>query len=305
MAFTLNKNDERLLRDLAEFRVLTVSQVAALTRRARRSARRRLSGLADEKLVTISERTFGTGPGRPEGLVSLSTRGIATLRKDGALSCANDDHVLGDGFRPLEHQLLVNWFRIHLIEVERAASHLRVRFLSPTSPFLERAPDGEPLVMDHVDLNPPSQARAAFTPDGVFSITASDQGRTVLFFLEADRGTESLTSSRAGAGDIRKKLETYQAYFRTGGYKRYEEHWGCHLAGFRLLIFTNGAARLGALCRLVQESPPFDFVWLTDKGQLFEFGAGAEIWTRGGNRDKPRRSILGSRACTAPLPLNT
>ena len=153
MAFTLNKNDRELLTLIAEYRLLTVSQIAALIRRNDRSVRRRLRGLANEHLIEVFTRSFGSGRGRPEGLVSLAWRGIDVLRKDGVLrGDLADDRIKTLKAHYVDHQLLVNWFRIHLVELERVVPQLLVRFLAPTSPFLDRGPDDWPLISERVTL---------------------------------------------------------------------------------------------------------------------------------------------------------
>jgi hypothetical protein len=306
MAFTLNKNDRELLASIAEHRVLTVSQVASLLQRSARSARRRLSALSSAGLVHQAERAFNTGPGRPEGLISLTGSGIAILRESGVIRPEVEDaRVAGKGFQPLDHQLLVNWFRIHLMRVEQELPHVVVRFLSPDSPFLERGPKDEPLVSDQVHPAGQSDKTIRFIPDGVFSITDTRRSQTVLFFLEADRGTESRASATGRQGNIRGKIETYQAYSRSGAYKRYEQLWTCALNGFRLLFLTETAGRLALLCRSVQALPPSDFVWLTDRDRMFESGLAAEIWARGGRNDKPLQSILGTLARPRPVHTNS
>jgi hypothetical protein len=57
-----------------------------------------------------------------------------------------------------------------------------------------------------------------------------------------------------------------------------------------------------ALCRLVQEMPPSDFIWLTDQQRMFTHGLSAKIWARSGKQDSNRESILGNEmACRAPI----
>ena len=303
MAFKLNKSDWNLLSSIAEYRVLTTSQVAVLAERSARSARRRLRTLSDEGLVALTSRSFGSTPGRPEGLVSLASSGTALLRKEGILaSDISHDQVGGEAFRPLDHQLLVNWFRLHLVHLERVNPRLSARFLAPTSPFLVRDGDGQPLITVRLSANGGRTRSAGFTPDGAFSITDRDRDMTLLFFLEADRGTESAGSPNCRPGTIRQKLVNYQAYFRGGGYRSYERLWACRLNGFRLLFLANSPGRLGQLCRAIQEVPPSDFVWLTDDARLFEHGVSGNIWARGGRIDQPPQSILGTLSCPAPIP---
>jgi hypothetical protein len=136
----------------------------------------------------------------------------------------------------------------------------------------------------------------------VFTIADSVAGKTCLFFLEVDRGTETIASPKRDMTDVRQKIVNYQWYFHSGGYKRYEEVFTANLCGFRLLFLASTHGRLVALCKLAQEMKPSNFVWLTECGRLFADGASAEIWATGGDLHGPPRSILGSLCCRAPLP---
>ncbi|MCK4342544.1 MAG: replication-relaxation family protein [Phycisphaerae bacterium] len=303
MANKLNKNDRELLVSLAEYRLLTVSQIAALCAVGKPAARNRVGKLTKAALATERTPAVAGGRGRPERWVSLTERGIDSLRADGTLGrSVPRDEVAADGIRCSEHLLAINWFRIHLVHLERTFPRLSTTFLSSESPFLERGPDGRRFVADRV---PPAESGGKpvpFIPDGVFTLRDHKSGKALLFFLEVDRGSETLASGRRGAKDIRTKVINYQQYFRVTGYKRYQDLWDCVLNGFRLLFLAHTPARLAALCRLVQEVPPSDFVWLTDQDRMFAKGVSADIWARGGKLDAPPESIIGKTLShAAPL----
>ncbi len=303
MANKLNKNDRELLVFLAEYRLLTVSQIAALCAVGKPAARNRVGKLTNAELAKERTPAVASGRGRPERWVSLTERGIDWLRTDGVLErSVPSNEVAADGIRCAEHLLAINWFRIHLVHLERIVPRLSVTFLSSTSPFLERGPDGQPLVSDRAPAADAGGEPVPFTPDGVFTLRNQESGKTLLFFLEVDMGTETLASARRGAKDILTKVISYQQYFRSGGYKRYQDLWDCELNGFRLLFLAHSPARLAALCRLVQETPPSDFVWLTDRDRMFTDGVSADIWARGGKLGAPLESIAGqTMSRVAPL----
>ena len=141
-----------------------------------------------------------------------------------------------------------------------------------------------------------------FRPDAVFVITDSVAGKTCLFFLEVDRGTEMVASPKRDMIDIRQKIVNYQWYFQSSAYKQYEEIFKANLCGFRLLFLASTYGRLVGLCKLIQAMEPSNFIWLTECGRLFANGASAEIWARGGDLQARQQSILGSLCCRAPLP---
>ena len=74
-----------------------------------------------------------------------------------------------------------------------------------------------------------------------------------------------------------------------------ESVWSCNLKGFRLLFVTKTPLRLRALCKLVREMSPSDFIWLTDQEKIFKHGLADSIWTRGGDESQPPQSILNTK----------
>jgi len=204
--------------------------------------------------------------------------------------------------RLIDHQLLLNWFRVHLSQVERVLPQLRVSFLAYNSPFVSRRPDGGVITADYSPIGRRDVREARFTPDAVFAATDAAQGKTLLFFLEADCGTETLSSPQRDMRDVRQKILNYQWYFKSLKYKRYEEMFKTpRLYGFRLLFLTKTAGRLASMCKLTQQMRPSDFIWLTEREHMFCDGVSWKIWARGGDLQVAPQSIFGSLCCRAPL----
>jgi hypothetical protein len=140
----------------------------------------------------------------------------------------------------------------------------------------------------------------------VIALTHRELGKTLLFFLEVDRENQPLRSSSRPQGAVQRKIFNYQAYLRLERYRRYEQILQCRLIGFRLLILTCSPSHLAAICRLVRQAAPSDFIWLTDQESLLSRGIWAPIWVRGGRATEPPESILGTRMpnpCPAPTEL--
>ncbi|EFK08175.1 conserved hypothetical protein [delta proteobacterium NaphS2] len=303
MTIKLNKNDRRLLAAIAEHRILTTSQVTAIQRNSRQVVRRRLRQLEELGVILIAPRGLGHSRGRPEKMVSLSREGVDRISDEHPVLRGMPIHQInGDKIRCMEHQLLTNWFRIHLAQIQHVIPELSIRFLSPDSPFLKRNDHDLPFIYEQSSNEGKNKKTGGFTPDGVFSIEHRQRQKTLLFFLEVDRGTESVATLKREPRDIRQKIINYQEYFRSNRYKRYEGHWHCNFKGFRLLFLTHTNSRLSVLARLVREMPPSDFIWLTSLDQMFTKGLSAEIWIRGGKQDEAPGSILTSHlACQAPI----
>lgn len=302
MAARLNQNYRLVLDAIAEYRVLTVNQLATVISCNRQVGRRYLKALEEAGLVQLSPRGIGRGRGRPERVASLTNQGVDLLRSEGVFTWEVPHHrVTSETLRNLEHQILLNWFRVHLVHVEKHMRKSWIRFLASTSPFLQRDSKEHVIIHDYAPIANDSEETVGFTPDGVWSLTDKERDRTFLFFLEVDMGTESIISPQYNMQDIQQKVLNYGSYFDSNRYKRYEHIWGCKLKGFRLLFLTHTIVRLTALCNLVREMPETDFVWLTEQSRLFESGVSGDVWIRGGHIDIPRESVFGSLSCSMPI----
>lgn len=303
MAFRMNHNDCKVLESLAECRVLTPTQIAAFHQRSKQVVWRRLRILEEEGLIQPVKHEFGRGRGRPERSLGLTEMGVDTLKEKSLLdSDIPYEKVTAENIHCINHQLLLNWFRIHLSQIEKVLPRLSVQVLAHNSPFLPERANGRIFLTDYLPVPGSGVQGIRFTPDAVLGTTDSVAPKTCLSFLEVDCGTETIASPRRDMTDIRQKIVNYQAYFRSSKYKRYENVFKCSLRGFRLLFLTNSIGRLTALCRLAQEMQPSSFIWLTEYGRLLPDGVSAKIWTRGGDLQGHQQSILGSLCCRAPLP---
>lgn len=303
MAFRLKEDDCKTLECMAEYRMLTVTQLAAILHKSKQIVRRRINDLEREGLVEVTGREFGRGRGRPENSLGLTESGVDILKNRGLLSRAVPyGNVSGDCLFCADHQLLLNWFRIHLNQVQKVLPRVSITLFAHNSPFLPKDQNDRILITDYSPVPGANIQGIKFTPDAVFIISDSVEGKTCLFFLEVDCGTETIASPKRDKSDIQQKIVNYQWYFQSQAYKRYEQVFKCQLRGFRLLFLTSTRGRLVALSELTQQIRPSNFVWLTECSRLFPDGISAEIWTKGGDLHGPPRSILGSLCCQAPLP---
>jgi hypothetical protein len=174
MSFRLKTADCNILECFAEYRVLTVSQVAAIFHKSRQVTRRRLHDLEERGLVEIVGTEFGRGRGRPENLLGLTERGIDILKEKELLTQdMSYDKVIGDSLFAKDHQLLVNWFRIHLKEIERALPRLSIKVHAQNSPFLPKGQDSRILIAYCSPVPGSGTKGIKFTPDAVFTIADS------------------------------------------------------------------------------------------------------------------------------------
>jgi hypothetical protein len=300
----VRSNDILFLKHLAEYRVLTVNQIAAVYNITTRAARKKVKTLFSETLISVMPINFGQGKGRPENLITISSAGINALFASKTLDeKVSSERLLFKDYQRIEHELLVNWVRIHLMHLEKHLPALSIDFISPATPFLMLRHDGSPLISDTATID--GRIRN-FVPDGVFSIANIDQQKRLLFFLEVDMGTESVIRSNGKSDTISQKVMNYSSYYASDGYKRYQKKWGCELKGFRVLFVTKTSQRKETISRFLRESRTNGFVWVTDQTQMFQRGLGATIWARGGHSETSLHSIIGpTMAMEAPHLVNS
>ena len=291
----VTKKDVRILSYIAEYKFLSVKQISALTRRSSQVIRRRLRHFSDEGLTFSNERGIGNGPGRREHIVILTQTGINFLNDRGILSrhaIYTTNKAIDSLF--IDHDLMLNWFFIHLIQMSRDNPRFSTQHLTTSSHQLKDGNTDHPLLMEQFSTDDNSQEKISMIPDGVFTITDTTTDKSLLFYIEVDMGTETLVNSDQSPGDIRQKIINYQTLFAHSRYKRYEKIFNAKFNGFRLLFVTNTKARMKALCNLTQGMPPKGFIWVTEFNRVFSKGISAPIWARGGQHDNPPESILGS-----------
>jgi hypothetical protein len=296
MAGKISKGDIEILSFIAEYKFLTVKQLAALTKRTTQVVRRRLRHLKNEHLIIMNERGVGAGCGKPENIIILTQKGIERLQGWKILS-DHATYITDKTMEPMfiSHELLVNWFFIHLIQIGRDNRQLITQHLTKSSHNLKEGNIDSPFLKELFTKDDASENTHTMVPDGVFTIADKLSKKTLLFFLEVDMGTETLVNTKRGPGDIRQKIINYQSIFRTCRYKRYKKAFQSEFNGFRLLFLTNSFGRMKKMCDLVERMPPSDFIWLTDQERLFSKGLSAEIWARGGKYHKSSESILGPK----------
>ena len=259
--------------------------------------RRRCRDLTNEGLLKVVPRNPGRGRGRPEWVYSLKPAGVGELTGAKVLrEGVPIDHVTGDNVeRECEHQILVNWMMVWSKAIEQQDAALSVRFISSKSPY-HLAPSGGSILFDQVEF--PSGECLSFTPDAAICLTHKGMNKRLLFFIEVDLGTETIADpKRINDTDLRHKICVYRAYLGRGGYKRSQDRtlFQGQFRGFRLLLVSSTVQRCTALCQLVRQLPPSDFVWVTDYNAVENHGMGHPVWFAGG-QTQDKHSILGRKS---------
>lgn len=275
--------DLNMLLSIQEFSLLSIKQIEQTNRTSQQMARRRIRYLEKHGLVETTSRGFGKSMGRPEKVVFLSFEGLKYLQHSGMV----DKNVSMEkrsaiNSRVVEHQLMLNWIRLCLMQMGHGNGDLSMDFLSPAIHS-----ESYKIGIENKRIG------ALLIPDGIFSITHNEQNKSLLFFLEVDRGTETLVSKNPLVKDIRNKIVGYQEIFSAKRYKDFERSFGHDFKGFRSLFVSTSEKRFEQLNRLIRGIPQTDFVWNTTIETVRQHGIFDQIWVRGGNVEGQLSSILG------------
>ena len=130
MAFRMNHNDYRILEYVTDYRLLTPTQIAALHQKSKRVIWRRLRILENEGLIQTIKYELGQDRGRPESLLGLAEKGLDVLKEQGVIRGDTPyENVDAATIHCPNHQLLLNWSRIYLNQVEKVLPRISVRVM--------------------------------------------------------------------------------------------------------------------------------------------------------------------------------
>jgi hypothetical protein len=300
----LSKGDVKILTEVAEKKYLTPLQISMLLQRGEQGTRRSLRILRERRLIAVRERSISGKKGRKGYVICLKREGLENLRGEGSILSKHADYSSDEtpNILSIEHEIDSNWFHIAIKKVTETNGNFRATILTTSTHNLTKGSPQKPFIMETFSrLNSPEK-EDTLIPDAVFIITDKRSGKALLFFLEVDMGTETLVSPSGKSGNLLQKIRKYQALFAYKGYKKYNSIANYELKGFRLLFLIASKDRMNSVCKLVQQTPPSDFIWVTNKMDMLSKGVSAKIWARGGKTTKQLESILGNNyAFNSPI----
>jgi hypothetical protein len=262
----LTQRDTDVLESIYSYRYLSISQVQRLHFPSEQTTNRRVRLLADAGYIE----DFHV-PGIRERLVALKRKGADVVAE--RLRVAQEKLGWKKRARTptdtyfLQHFLSVNDFRITLVEACIRHEDLQLLGFIPEYLGTRTAKGGvRKHIQDVVSGISSSAAKVTHTPDGVFAL--QKEGKTALFFLEWDRGTETI-------GRVIDMAHFFAAYLVGGGYRRYEEEFEVSqpFRGFRTLIVTTSKRRLQNIRQAGGKIEPVEaqrFLWITTTDRLGE-----------------------------------
>lgn len=265
----LQDRDVALLRDLFVSRIMTLAHIAAIHFDGRaEAAKKRVQKLKTAGFVAERPRKA-----RDPGILCLTKQGFDLLNTNGHLSDYPKLSLAGFERRArvsdltLRHELeVMDAKAAFLPAIGRTAGMTVVEFC--TWPMLCQ-----------FDVHPKNSDRVRVKPDGLFRVreqTPDDEVYEHAFFLEVDRGTETLDT-------LARKAVCYREHYSSGGFamtlggmrSAYAEY------PFRVLFVLPSEERLNNITeRLLAIDPPIETqVWLTTSKNLIADPLGS-IWIR-------------------------
>jgi len=275
--YQLTGRDIEVLMDLYKYRYLSVSQIQHLHFPSEQTAYRRIRALKGMSYLESFR-------------VSNINEHICHLDKKGAEYVASELGVFVSDLKwykrrePkdyyfMRHFLKVNDFRIALTLAYRNSEIDLLGFIPEYYGEKQERGEIKKYIRDFV-LDIKNQARKIYhTPDAVFSLEKNK--KAALFFLEMDRGTETLTDPEKG---FLKCIDFYLNYWTSGRYHRYEADFGCEpFKVFRALIVTTSEERLQNMRQAVSGldfSPNLAkrFMWLATDDKIGSETIFGSIW---------------------------
>lgn len=140
----------------------------------------------------------------------------------------------------MQHFLAINDFRILLKEACDDSSITLLGFIPDYFGGKTASGGVRKYIKDIICDIQSDRVDISHTPDGVFAL--EKDGKSALFFLEIDRGTEVVSNTSRG---VLKSLRFYMRYLLDGKYQRYAKDFGVEsFKGFRSLYVTTSDKRL-------------------------------------------------------------
>lgn len=294
MPTRLTERDQAVVRALYAYRYLTSSQVARLLFPSQQTANRRLRALLQLGFVTYFE-----VPAVPERIYRLTRQGAELVARQKETPFEElrywsvNTHAPKDYYF-MRHFIAASDFRMAL---EAACRRAGVEVLFLPEWLAQR--EGQ-AIRRHItsrsawgDVLLKGERELVHTPDAAI-VLRWPSGGAALFFLEVDRGTETLSNPRRG---VRKMVRSYLSSLHEGDYRRYERFaGGGPLRGFRVLFVTTSERRLENTRERLLDVPAkmrkgLRFLWAAPMEAVTEETVFDKIWCSLDGEDEGRYRI--------------
>jgi len=253
-AFRLTDDDVEIVRQVARFRFIRSTHIAALVRRSVDRTNDRLlrlfhAGYIDRPRAQLDYYpTAGSAP----ITYALADRGARLLRERDGIKVANPEvsRKNREAGRPfIEHQIEIVNFQVALHRAVR--NHPGVRVISPIEiNAASRQPvpaSRNPFALRAKVAHRGVRREISVVPDIVFGLELADGSRRY-FMVEIDRGTMPIVRSRFDQTSFEKKM---RAYLTAHAAKQHERQFG--LKNFRMLTVTTDRERMQSMKKALRQ----------------------------------------------------
>jgi len=289
-AFRVTDDDVVIVRQLARYRFLRSTHIAALVGRSLDRTNNRLSRLFHSGYVDRPQAQLDYYPtaGSAPMVYALANRGARLLIDRYGIEFANVDwsrknHKAGRSF--IEHQLEIVDFQVSLERATRDRGDIRLMHADeiiagiPDQPRAPRNPFALRAKLTHKG----TIREIGVIPDFVFGLK-SDDGSKHSFMVEIDRGTMPVVRSNFEQTSFERKM---RAYLTAHAAKQHEQRFGWKT--FRVLTVTTDEYRMqsmiDALRRIhVPHSPGASLFLFTTRLHLHTHSPMADTWRDGTGR---------------------
>lgn len=226
----LTERDIEILKTVYEWRIMKGDQIQQLFFGSQSTASFRLSRLYQHGFLERHFLPTVGGPASSPTIYTIGKQGIEVLKKEGFYNEASKRKIPRKQLSPLflEHTLAINDVRVAVTVSTKQHGYVLEIWLDD----VDLKVNYDIVVVSSRDGN---RREVSLIPDSYFVLRVP-QGRAC-FFLEIDRGTETLSR-------FEEKVRAYEAYVRTGQYK---ERFGTR--SLRILTVACSNKRLSRLLR--------------------------------------------------------
>jgi hypothetical protein len=289
-AFRVTDDDVVIVRQLARYRFLRSTHIAALVGRSVDRTNDRLSRLFHAGYVDRPHAQLDYYPtaGSAPMVYALANRGVRLLIDRYGIEFANVDwsrknHKAGRSF--IEHQLEIVDFQVALDRATRDRDDLRLKYADEIITGMTGQPRAKrnPFAL-RVKLAQKGVAREiGVIPDFVFGLELRDRSNRY-FMVEIDRGTMPIVRSNIEQTSFERKMLAYLTAYVT---KQHEHRFGWK--SFRVLTVTTDGYRMKSMmdaCRglHIPHSPGTPLFLFTTREALRAHGPLTHNWIDGSGK---------------------
>ncbi len=235
--------------------------------------------LADFNIPNVDEAILTIGRNGLQEVAALLGVESSALRRSDIKNKPRDYYFM-------RHFLAINDFRIRLsLDCERVSLQLLGFIPDYYGERTERGGTAK-YIKDAVCDIEGSRPDISHTPDGVFALER--EHKAALFFLEIDRGTESVSDPDKG---VLKAVRFYSNYLIDGKYQRYAKDFQTdEFKGFRALFVTTSDTRIANIRRATTElnvpAKAKRFLWLSSFDMIEKNGLFGPVWISSDENDQ-------------------